>query len=124
MFSGGYRESIDVWAAGALLYKIVTGHTPFESEYHHQTIQNIREAQFQFPMVFNKYSNDLKNLIAKMLKKDPEERLTVNGCLTEVWFSKLYTESKKGKNLLNGQTFQPNTKNKMKMSAMLSMRAK
>ena len=42
MFEGGYREGVDVWAAGVLLYKLVTGQTPFESEYHHQTIQNIR----------------------------------------------------------------------------------
>ena len=44
MFSGGYREHVDIWAAGILLFKLVTGKTPFESEYHHQTIQNIRGA--------------------------------------------------------------------------------
>jgi calcium-dependent protein kinase len=42
MFTGGgYDEKVDIWAAGVLLYKIVTGRTPFESEYHSQTINNI-----------------------------------------------------------------------------------
>jgi calcium-dependent protein kinase len=31
MFSGGYREGVDIWAAGILLCKLVTGRTPFES---------------------------------------------------------------------------------------------
>jgi serine/threonine protein kinase len=42
MFTGGgYGEKVDVWAAGVLLYKLVTGVTPFESEYHNKTIANI-----------------------------------------------------------------------------------
>lgn len=45
MFTGGgYNEKVDIWAAGVLLYKIVTGRTPFESEYHSQTINNIMSA--------------------------------------------------------------------------------
>lgn len=45
MFTGGgYNEKVDVWAAGVLLYKLVAGVTPFESEYHSNTIANILSA--------------------------------------------------------------------------------
>lgn len=57
MFSGGYREQVDIWAAGILLYKMVTGKTPFESEYHNQTIQNIRGAELVFTSAFEKFSS-------------------------------------------------------------------
>ena len=30
---GGYDESIDLWALGITIYKLVTGSTPFESIY-------------------------------------------------------------------------------------------
>ena len=45
MFAGSYREGVDIWAAGVLLYKMICGFTPFESEYHSETIKNIREGK-------------------------------------------------------------------------------
>jgi len=38
---GGYNEKIDSWAAGITLYQLIAGVTPFESEYHSDTIENI-----------------------------------------------------------------------------------
>ena len=35
MFSGGgYDHMVDLWAVGVTLFKLMTGFTPFESEYH------------------------------------------------------------------------------------------
>lgn len=31
MFMGSYREGVDIWAAGVMLYKMICGRTPFES---------------------------------------------------------------------------------------------
>ena len=38
---GSYTEKVDCWAAGITLYEMITGETPFESEYHTDTIENI-----------------------------------------------------------------------------------
>jgi len=32
MFTGGgYTEKVDIWSTGILIYKLITGYTPFES---------------------------------------------------------------------------------------------
>lgn len=42
MFTGGgYNEKVDIWSTGILIYKLITGRTPFESVYHNKTINNI-----------------------------------------------------------------------------------
>jgi calcium-dependent protein kinase len=76
MFSGGYREGVDVWAAGILLYKLVAGKTPFESEYQKETISNIKEGNLVFSLEFKKCSSELRVLVSRMLQKDVKERLT------------------------------------------------
>lgn len=49
MFEGsGYTEKADSWATGISLFKLICGYTPFESEYHSDTIENIRNAEVHF----------------------------------------------------------------------------
>ena len=83
---GGYREGVDVWAAGVLLYKLVCGKTPFESEYHSETVKNILEKVLNFGPEFQGYSTALRALVARMLNRNPEERVSACDCLKDVWF--------------------------------------
>lgn len=71
MFSGGgYDERVDMWAAGITLYKLITGHTPFESEYHSTTINNIIRNQPSFEeSVWDSVSPFAKDLTRHLLKK-------------------------------------------------------
>ena len=126
MFQGGYREHVDIWAAGILLYKLVTGKTPFESEYHHQTIQNIRTAQLTFPPEFSKYSSSLKSLTSLMLERSVEKRPNSFTCIRDSWFSTLYSSSvsRKGDNGLADKTLQMNRESastKCRLQAALSL---
>jgi serine/threonine protein kinase len=45
---GGYSERVDTWALGVTLYQMVVGKTPFESIYHADTINNIRNNEVNF----------------------------------------------------------------------------
>lgn len=46
---GGYDEMVDLWAVGVTIFKLMTGFTPFESEYQSDTINNIRSKDPVFP---------------------------------------------------------------------------
>jgi serine/threonine protein kinase len=46
---GGYSEAVDVWSVGIILYKLVTGYTPFEANYRAETIDKIAKAEVVFP---------------------------------------------------------------------------
>lgn len=43
---GGYDERIDLWALGVTIFKLIEGKTPFESEYHSDTIRKIIKGDF------------------------------------------------------------------------------
>jgi len=45
---GGYDEKVDIWALGVTIYKLITGYTPFESDYHSDTITNILKGELRF----------------------------------------------------------------------------
>lgn len=40
---------VDMWALGVTIFKLMTGSTPFESEYHSDTISNIVKGELVFP---------------------------------------------------------------------------
>lgn len=66
---GGYDERVDLWALGVTIYQLVTGYTPFESEYHSDTISNILKGAFNFEdPVWSKYSPFLRDFISHFLK--------------------------------------------------------
>lgn len=50
---GGYDEMVDMWALGVTIFRLMTGHTPFESEYHSETISNIVKGELVFPEKLN-----------------------------------------------------------------------
>jgi serine/threonine protein kinase len=90
IFEGGYQESVDVWAAGILLFRLAQGKTPFESEYQKDAIQNIKEAPVAFGPQFKKFSPELRSLVSKMLTRRIEDRPTSAECLGDSWFGELH----------------------------------
>ncbi|CDW79872.1 agc pdk1 protein kinase [Stylonychia lemnae] len=62
----------DLWALGVIIYELVCGTVPFKSSQEWQTFQLIINVDYKFTPAFDKYSQDL---ITKLLKKDPQQRI-------------------------------------------------
>ena len=67
-----HDEQVDTWALGVLLYEFLVGVPPFETESHSATYRRIQRVDLRFP---SGMPEDAKDLISKLLKKDPRQRL-------------------------------------------------
>jgi len=87
----GQDKAVDFWALGILIYELLIGVTPFNAQSNKEIYQNIIKKKVLFP---KKISSSAKDLILRLLEKDPKARL---GCtklgIDEIkrhkWFSNI-----------------------------------
>uniref|UniRef100_A0A674IFI9 Calcium/calmodulin dependent protein kinase kinase 1 n=1 Tax=Terrapene triunguis TaxID=2587831 RepID=A0A674IFI9_9SAUR len=83
-FSG---KALDVWAMGITLYCFVYGKCPFIDEYILSLHNKIKNKAVEFPDE-PQISEELKELIVRMLDKNPETRITVPEIKLHPWLTK------------------------------------
>ncbi|CAF0840418.1 unnamed protein product [Rotaria sordida] len=81
----GYDEKIDLWCLGVLTYEMIIGKPPFDSQTQHETIRMIRSIELTFP---TGTSGDLRDLITKLLRRNPTDRLPLKDVAQHVWIVK------------------------------------
>lgn len=82
----GYDEKVDVWGAGVLLYKMLSGEVPFSGETTKDMVRAIIRDEALLPnRYFGSVSAEAKDLIWKMLCKDRRRRLTAEQVLRHPW---------------------------------------
>lgn len=85
-----YDKSCDMWSLGVIMYILLCGFPPFYSN-HGLAIspgmkKRIRNGQYEFPSPeWNAVSEEAKQLIRKLLKTDPTERLTITEFMNHPW---------------------------------------
>ncbi|XP_026681487.1 probable serine/threonine-protein kinase fhkE [Diaphorina citri] len=76
----------DMWSLGVTAYVLLTGFSPFGGETDSETFRNISKAQLDFPdELFEDISPEAKDFIAKILIKNPMERMTAKEALKHPW---------------------------------------
>jgi serine/threonine protein kinase len=68
----GHGRAVDWWSLGALLYEMLTGLPPFYCRDRDKLFEKIRKGDLTFPKYL---SADAKDLLAKLLERDPTRRL-------------------------------------------------
>ncbi|OHS98440.1 CAMK family protein kinase [Tritrichomonas foetus] len=79
-----YTIASDIWSAGILLYAITVGELPYDDDNMIKLLQKIAYAEPEYP---KKLSSQLQDLLQRMLKKDPGERITLTKIKEHPWFS-------------------------------------
>ena len=76
----------DVWALGMTFYAIIYQKLPFDAYNEFKLFENILNFQLEFPED-KQVDERLKDLIRKMLEKDPEKRITIDGVKLHPWIN-------------------------------------
>ncbi|MBA0778961.1 hypothetical protein Gotri_003246 [Gossypium trilobum] len=81
-----YGKEVDIWSAGIILYILLSGVPPFWAETEKGIFDAISEGKLDFEsQPWPSISETAKDLVRKMLTKDPKKRLTSAQVLEHPW---------------------------------------
>lgn len=93
--NGSYNQLVDIWSLGVLLYIMLSGCPPFNGRNNEEILCKVYAANYNFrPTPFNQVTDNAKDLIARMLMKDPELRITAKQALLHPWLRNSYSITK------------------------------
>lgn len=80
-----HDSNVDIWCLGVLMYEFLAGTPPFMAKDTKKTYQRISKVDLRFPAHF---SEDAKDLLSKLLVRDPSKRLPLLEVPSHPWIVK------------------------------------
>ncbi|XP_067891431.1 myosin light chain kinase, smooth muscle-like isoform X2 [Heterodontus francisci] len=79
----------DMWSIGVICYILVSGLSPFMGDNDNETLANVTSATWDFDDdAFDEISDDAKDFINNLLKKEMKHRMNCDRCLEHKWLKK------------------------------------
>ena len=90
VLDGQYDSKCDCWSLGVLLYVFMSGYLPFQGENRNEVFSKIQNGKFHFKHEeFQICSEEVMDLIRKLLVVEPKKRLSAAEAIKHPWFSKM-----------------------------------
>ncbi|XP_069385041.1 SNF related kinase b [Paralichthys olivaceus] len=78
--------AVDIWSLGVILYMLVCGVPPFQETNDSETLVMILDCRYSIP---ERVSDDCRDLISRMLQKDPSHRASLEEIEAHDWLQGL-----------------------------------
>lgn len=102
VISKKYTEKCDIWSAGVLLFILLTGTPPFVGERDKDIFKNILRENYSMRIEDEEdLSEAVKDLVAKMLTYEQEDRPSAEELLSHPWFEILKKEEDQSEKMEN-----------------------
>merc|ERR1712228_98905 len=89
----GYDNKCDCWSLGVVLYVMLCGYLPFDDDTNFGTYESIKAANYSIDgREWDDISDDAKDLISKLLKKNPRKRYDAKLVKWHPWIFKYVQE--------------------------------
>lgn len=87
----------DVWSCGVILYIMLCGKPPFKGKTDQQIMSSILNDEPSFQEIqWKNIPDDLKDLIRKILIKDPSNRITLKEIFQHPWYQRMESQEDQG----------------------------
>lgn len=86
VLKGSYTTQCDVWSMGVIMFIMLCGKPPFGGKQNKDIINNVLHGTYSMKSdVWKSVSDDAKDLIAKLLQRSADIRLTAQEAFDHVW---------------------------------------
>ena len=85
-----YDKSVDLWSIGIIAYLLMCGFLPFDDEHSEREIarQTIQDPVPYPANIWKNLSVEAKEFVGSLLKKNPEDRISIKEVLNSKWIRK------------------------------------
>ena len=81
-----YDQKCDLWSCGVILYILLAGYPPFNGQTDNQIIQAVLAGAYTLEEPeWDDVSDEAKDLVQKLLKYNPDERITALEAINHPW---------------------------------------
>jgi hypothetical protein len=81
-----YDCKADVWSLGVVFYMLLCGDAPFKGNSQEELYNSILKEEPDYDFIDNNRGQQSLSLLTKMLKKDPEERISIKEVRMDLFF--------------------------------------